>query len=201
MKVLYIKLKAFDAIALLICMIPLVSANFPGCEDTPLSFTVNGEVRDCAWAAIKDTKLRCKEGTRQSVGKLCPVTCGKCPKFACKDPQDSFILRNGVEKNCKWARLNPLLRCDVDGVASACRRTCNPVCQLPEATYVGDPCGEELSCDLCTGDCDNSDCKDGSICFKRRVGDTKIPGCRFGKTYKTIIDSGNDFCKCEATHE
>ena len=203
MKVLHIKHKALDTITLLICLIPLASANFPGCEDTPLSFIVNGEVRDCAWAAAEDTNLRCKTGTQRSVGKLCPVTCGKCQNFACEDPRDSFILANGDEKNCRWTRKNPLLRCNKKGVASACRSTCNPVCELPVAKFVGNSCAgdaffPELGCDLCTGDCDNdSDCKDGLICFKRSVGDSTIPGCRFGRNYKKIINAEHDFCKCD----
>ena len=97
------------------------------CADSSLRFQLrwNGRkiARDCNWVANKATKKRCAV---DGVSQMCPDTCESCS--TCEDSSARFkLLWNGkkISRDCFWVGNRATRsRCAVEGVAEACRSTC-----------------------------------------------------------------------------
>jgi len=97
------------------------------CENTSLRFKItksNGKkiMRGCAWVANKPYN-RC---TFDGVSSACPSSCDTCD--VCEDSSLRFKITksNGrkIMRDCLWVSNIPDNRCTFDGVAEACRDTC-----------------------------------------------------------------------------
>ena len=97
------------------------------CSDSSLRFQLrwNGKkiARDCTWVGNKATKMRCAV---EGVAQMCPETCEVCD--VCEDSSARFkLVWNGkrISRDCIWVGNRATRsRCAVDGVAEACRETC-----------------------------------------------------------------------------
>ena len=97
--------------------------------DSPFlfSFKWNGERtwKACIWALVADTELRCQ---RYKVRINCPTTCNQCN--VCQDSKGKFELQKAPGKKIRkrrcdrWVSDNPAKRCQIPGIADACRNLC-----------------------------------------------------------------------------
>lgn len=78
--------------------------------------------RDCEWVADKPSR-RCN--IDDSVKSVCPDTCGTCSN--CVDTTARLRIERGdslLSRTCTWVARRKDRRCDLEGVAEACRETC-----------------------------------------------------------------------------
>ena len=97
------------------------------CNDSSLRFKLNWKgkriTRGCDWVANKATWNRCKV---EGVAEMCPDTCGTCDVCADSSARFTLIWNNKkIARNCVWVGNKATIqRCNVEGVAEACRETC-----------------------------------------------------------------------------
>lgn len=170
-----------------------------GCEDTTLSFMIGTKKRDCGWAAKGNTKDKCGKGKKRSVSSLCPVTCGMCHKRACRNPLIDFLVEKPdgaiISRDCSWVKEHKKARCAIPGVASACRKFCNPICKFPRLQNTG-VCTDSDPCSECEGICNtDGDCNGTMRCMRRSGGDN-VPGCRWsGVELNKDFQKDSNFCE------
>lgn len=80
----------------------------------------------CVWAGKKE--VRCQRIWIQS---HCPVTCGACEQYECKDSLKKFFVpwnneAGKMKKGCGWIGKQPETRCELFGglMKTTCRETC-----------------------------------------------------------------------------
>jgi len=87
------------------------------CKDSELKMIINNKGRTCKWAGKKNK--RCK---KKGVKSHCPKSCNSCSK-ACSDSEKMFIAY-GDEWKCIQIEDDPEYYCNIEGVSSTCRETC-----------------------------------------------------------------------------
>ena len=93
------------------------------CQDSELKIIVNSAKRNCAWIA-NGAAYRCR---KPGVASHCPHTCAE-PSLCTADSEKKFQLKETSRfQGCSWvARKYTKQRCQMQGVASSCRATCEP---------------------------------------------------------------------------
>ena len=95
-----------------------VSSN-PMCQDTWLTFLINGNSRNCKWVYTQKVEVRCG---KPGVTDLCPLTCGvDCTPF---DTVGDFEHMNGNDRDCAFVAVKPAKRCNNNNFRSHCPVTC-----------------------------------------------------------------------------
>ena len=88
------------------------------CQDTSLTFPINGRKRKCKWVNF-NTDVRCG---KRNVAELCPLTCGNdCTPF---DTAGKFQ-HNGKLKACAFVAKKAVKRCLNNNLRSHCPVTCS----------------------------------------------------------------------------
>jgi len=122
---------------LLVTLFGASSTLCEGCTDGSLRFKIfkddgTKRMRSCQWVVNKPS--RC---ALDGVTSACPSTCGSC--YNCQDSTLRFkvVKPDGrkIMRSCEWvANFNTFGRCSIDGVAQACRLTCDSCYEFPTPT-------------------------------------------------------------------
>jgi hypothetical protein len=99
------------------------------CEDSTYKFqtaTKKGKkkFKDCNWVGKKGTKNRCKW---PNASIMCAKTCDACDDVCVDHPQKMKFVNGekAMNKNCNWTKKKKNVRCEIDGMKDACRKTCS----------------------------------------------------------------------------
>jgi hypothetical protein len=100
------------------------------CYDSPFRFRItkaDGKRmwQDCAWAKKKSTNWRCQ---MEGVSTMCPFTCNQCDECVDSTSRMKFFktpdAKKKIAQSCSWTSKRPRVRCLVEGMEYACRKTC-----------------------------------------------------------------------------